>query len=89
MWARQRALHPNRKVDDKVCEPTNRSASGNAARASSALAAFDPGFEMNLKPLSFWAERFSPERFKACGRIDHFSWCARNAPPDQSAKQGK
>jgi hypothetical protein len=53
---------------------------------------FDPAYETNLKPLSFWADRFSAERFKARNRTDHFSWCAENpstAPPDQSTKKEK
>jgi hypothetical protein len=53
---------------------------------------FDPAYEMNLKPLGAWVERFSAERFKARARTDHFSWCAENpsaAPPDQSTTKEK
>jgi hypothetical protein len=48
---------------------------------------FDPAYVSDLKPFSFWADRFSADRFKARGRADHFSWCAENfsaVPPDQS-----
>jgi hypothetical protein len=50
---------------------------------------FDPAYEMNLKPVSFWAERFSAERFKARSRTDHFTWCAesQSAPPSGQSKR--
>jgi len=48
---------------------------------------FDADYETNLKPLAFWAERFSAERFKARARPDHFSWCAANAPTEQATKK--
>jgi len=53
---------------------------------------FDPAYETNLQPLTFWAERFSAERFKARSRSDYFSWCAEHpsAPPsDQATKKEK
>jgi hypothetical protein len=37
-------------------------------------AKYDPAFEDNLQPLSYWLERFSAERFKARGRADFISW---------------
>jgi hypothetical protein len=48
--------------------------------------------EMNLKALSYWADRFSAEKYKARARTDHFSWCAENfstAPLDQSTRKEK
>jgi len=51
---------------------------------------FDPAYETNLQPLTFWAERFSAARFKARSRTDYFSWCAERpttSPADQSAKK--
>jgi hypothetical protein len=53
---------------------------------------FDQTYEMNLKDLPYWADRFSAEKYKARARTDHFSWCAKNfsaAPPDQSARKEK
>jgi hypothetical protein len=53
---------------------------------------FDPAYEMNLKSLSYWADRFSAEKYKARARTDHFSWCAENfsaAPPDQPTRKRK
>ena len=35
---------------------------------------FNPDFEKNLKPLSFWLEVFSGEMFRARGRPDYISW---------------
>ncbi|MFQ6029143.1 MAG: hypothetical protein ACE5Q6_16815 [Dehalococcoidia bacterium] len=35
---------------------------------------YDPAFEENLQPLSYWLERFSAERFRARGRPDFFTW---------------
>ena len=37
---------------------------------------FDPAYEENLKPLSYWVKRFSAERFRARTRPDYFSWRA-------------
>jgi hypothetical protein len=48
---------------------------------------FDPAYEANLKPLSFWAERFSAERFKARSRTDYFTWCAKQ--PGAAPAAGK
>jgi hypothetical protein len=53
---------------------------------------FDPAYEMNLKALSYWADRFSAEKYKARARADHFSWCAENfsaATLDQPAGKEK
>jgi hypothetical protein len=53
---------------------------------------FDRAYEMNLKPFSHWADRFSAEKYKARARTDHFSWCAENfsaAPLGQSAGKEK
>ena len=36
--------------------------------------AFNPEFEANLQPLSYWLERFSGERFRARIRPDYISW---------------
>ncbi len=47
---------------------------------------FDAAYEENLKPLSYWLDRFSAERFRARSRLDYFSWRAENpgtVPPDQ------
>jgi hypothetical protein len=35
---------------------------------------FNPDFEKNLKPLSFWLEVFSGEMFRARSRPDFISW---------------
>lgn len=35
---------------------------------------FNPEFEKNLKPLSFWSEVFSGEMFRARVRSDYISW---------------
>jgi hypothetical protein len=37
-------------------------------------ASFNPEFETNLQPLSYWLERFSSERFRARIRPDYISW---------------
>jgi hypothetical protein len=37
-------------------------------------AKFNPEFEKNLKPLSFWLDVFSGEMFRARGRKDYVSW---------------
>ncbi len=37
-------------------------------------AKFNPDFEKNLKPLSFWLEVFSGEMFRARSRPDFISW---------------
>lgn len=37
-------------------------------------AQFNPDFEANLQPLSYWLERFSGERFRARIRPDYISW---------------
>jgi len=53
---------------------------------------FDPVYEVNLKALSYWADRFSAEKYKARARTDHFPWCAENfsaAPVDQSTRKEK
>jgi hypothetical protein len=39
---------------------------------------FDSAYEMNLKALSYWADRFSAEKYKARPRTDYFTWCAEN-----------
>ncbi len=38
---------------------------------------FDSDFEDNLRPLSYWLERFSAEGFRARSREDYMSWRAR------------
>jgi hypothetical protein len=35
---------------------------------------FDPAFEKNLKPVSFWIDIFSGEMFRSRGRPDFISW---------------
>lgn len=35
---------------------------------------FNPDFEKNLKPISFWLEVFSGEMFRARSRPDFISW---------------
>ena len=40
---------------------------------------FNPDFEKNLKPLSFWLDVFSGEMFKARGRPDFISWLRSDA----------
>jgi len=35
---------------------------------------FNPDFEKNLQPISFWLEVFSGEMFRARGRPDFISW---------------
>jgi hypothetical protein len=37
-------------------------------------AKFNPDFEKNLKPLSFWLEVFSGEMFRGRSRPDFISW---------------
>ena len=37
-------------------------------------ASFNPEFEANLQPLSYWLERFSGERFRGRIRPDYLSW---------------
>ena len=37
---------------------------------------FDPSFEEQLLPLSYWLDRFSQERHRARGRPDFLSWLA-------------
>jgi hypothetical protein len=37
-------------------------------------AKFNPDFEKNLKPLSFWLEVFSGAMFRARNRMDFISW---------------
>ena len=37
---------------------------------------YDPEFEDNLRPLSYWLERFSAGQFRARGRPDYISWRA-------------
>ncbi|HEY7365141.1 MAG TPA: hypothetical protein VIE37_13630 [Methylomirabilota bacterium] len=37
-------------------------------------ARFDPAWEVNLKPVSAWIERFSGEMFRARHRPDFISW---------------
>jgi hypothetical protein len=37
-------------------------------------AQFDPAWEVNLKPVSVWIERFAGEMFRARGRRDFISW---------------
>ena len=41
---------------------------------------YNPQFEDNLRPLSYWLERFSGDQFRARGRPDYISW--------RSAQQG-
>lgn len=42
-------------------------------------AKFNPDFEKNLKPLSFWLDVFSGEMFKARARPDFISWLQSDA----------
>jgi hypothetical protein len=35
---------------------------------------FNPAYEETLQPLSYWADRFSNEIFRARLRSDHVSW---------------
>lgn len=37
-------------------------------------AKFNPDFEKNLKPISFWIDVFSGAMFRARGRKDFISW---------------
>lgn len=37
-------------------------------------AKFNPDFEKNLKPISFWLDIFSGEMFRARGQSDFISW---------------
>jgi len=37
-------------------------------------ARFNPEFEENLNPLTYWLERFAGERFRARSRPDYISW---------------
>ena len=46
-------------------------------------AQFDPEFEMMIKPLAFWAERFSGEGYTARGRPDYISWRAERQQRQQ------
>ena len=51
---------------------------------------FNPDFEKNLKPISFWLEVFSGEMFRARSRPDLISWLrteeGRKAVQDVMAK---
>ncbi|HZQ37780.1 MAG TPA: hypothetical protein VFD32_17750 [Dehalococcoidia bacterium] len=38
---------------------------------------FDPAFIEQLRPLEFWAERFSAPLFRNRGRPDYISWLQR------------
>ena len=42
-------------------------------------ASFNPEFEEQLKPLSYWLERFSQERHRARIRPDFISWLAAHS----------
>ena len=42
-------------------------------------AKFNPDFEKNLKPLSFWLEVFAGEMFRARNRTDFISWLRSDA----------
>ena len=37
---------------------------------------YSPEFEEQLRPLSYWLERFSGDQFRARGRADFISWRA-------------
>jgi hypothetical protein len=39
-----------------------------------AWASFNPDLGHNLRPLSYWLERFSAERFRRRIRPDYISW---------------